>query len=248
MAMYHDLANQMDALLAHKLTGRLAGLPAVVAEPGLGIPPEGRLDPFIEPRNTFQVLDADSSQQEALLAARRGASMVLQGPPGTGKSQTIANLISEAVADGKKVLFVSEKEAALQVVKRRLDQCGLGEICLELHGHQANKKQVLANLRQALEYTPVPTTPQASAMLDALTQTRDALNAYVESLHRPRFASGFTAFQVYGHLSKLRSAPQTRYRAPDAETLTPEALLARRSRLETLTAHANVIDVLNDHP
>ncbi len=248
IAMYHDLASQTDALLTHSLTGRLAGLPVAVSESGFNIPPEGRLDPFIDPHSTFQVLDADSSQQESLAAARHGASMVLQGPPGTGKSQTIANLIVEAVADGKKVLFVSEKEAALQVVKRRLDDCGLGEICLELHGHQANKKQVLENLRQALENVSVPNTPQADAMLDTLTQTRDTLNGYAESLHRPRFASGLTAFQVYGRLCQLRSAPQARYRAADVEAVTWQTLLARRSLLETLSAHAGVIDRFNDHP
>ncbi|MCD8509730.1 MAG: hypothetical protein LRY73_07545 [Bacillus sp. (in: Bacteria)] len=66
--------------------------------------------------------------------------MVIQGPPGTGKSQTITNLIAEALGHGKKVLFVSEKMAALEVVKRRLDTVGLGEACLELHSHKTNKK------------------------------------------------------------------------------------------------------------
>ena len=191
IAMYRDLANQVDALLAHPLTGRLAGLPGPASAPSFDIPPESRLDPYLEPANTFQVLDADSSQQEALLAARGGASMVFQGPPGTGKSQTIANLIAEAVADGKKVLFVSEKDAALQVVKRRLDESGVGEMCLELHGHQANKKQVLEQLRQALRYTAVPALPQATAKLASLSQTRDTLNAYVEALHKPALCLRF---------------------------------------------------------
>ena len=248
IAMYRDLANQVDALLAHPLTGRLAGLPGPLPAPAFDIPPESCLDPYLEPANTFQVLDADSSQQEALLAARGGASMVLQGPPGTGKSQTIANLIAEAVADGKKVLFVSEKDAALQVVKRRLDECGVGEMCLDLHGHQANKKQILEKLREALEHTAVPALPQATARLVSLSQARDTLNAYVEALHKPRFASALTAFQVYGCLSELRTTPQTKYRASDVETLDQEMLYARRAHLETLTCHASVIEGLAHHP
>src|SRR4029079_3913733 len=74
----------------------------------------------VPPRDTFQVLDADSSQQGAILAAKSGTSMVIEGPPGTGKSQTITNIIAECLSQGKTVLFVAEKSAALEVVKRRL--------------------------------------------------------------------------------------------------------------------------------
>ena len=83
-----------------------------------------------------QVVDADSTQTVAILDALDGKNMVVQGPPGTGKSQTIVNLIAGAVAAGKRVLFVSEKMAALDVVKRRLDKIGLGGPCLELHQQQ----------------------------------------------------------------------------------------------------------------
>jgi DNA replication protein DnaC len=81
----------------------------------------------------------------------RGYNLVIQGPPGTGKSQTITNLIAEALGRGKTVLFVSEKMAALEVVKRRLDATGLGNACLELHSHKTNKKAVVAELRRTLE-------------------------------------------------------------------------------------------------
>ena len=78
---------------------------------------------------TFQILDADSSQQQAIEAVKEGKNLVIEGPPGTGKSQTIANIISEFLANGKKVLFVSQKMAALEVVKKRLDNNGLGDFC-----------------------------------------------------------------------------------------------------------------------
>ena len=76
---------------------------------------------------------------------------MIQGPPGTGKSQTITNIIANAIGHGKKVLFVAEKMAALDVVKRRLDQCNLGEACLELHSHKANKKDLQDELKRVLD-------------------------------------------------------------------------------------------------
>lgn len=79
----------------------------------------------------FRVVDADSSQLMAMLAVQEGVNLVIQGPPGTGKSQTITNIIANAIGQGKKVLFVAEKMAALDVVKRRLDHINLGEACLE---------------------------------------------------------------------------------------------------------------------
>ena len=82
---------------------------------------------------------------------KMSAEARLQGPPGTGKSQTITNLIATLLARGKSVLFVSEKRAALEVVHRRLGQVGLGAFCLELHSNQASKKQVMAQLAEALE-------------------------------------------------------------------------------------------------
>ncbi len=98
------------------------------------------------------VFDADSSQHSALREALAGQNLVIIGPPGTGKSQTIANLIASSVALGKKVLFVSEKLAALEVVKNRLDLAGLGDFCLELHSNKSDKKRVIDSLATRLEH------------------------------------------------------------------------------------------------
>ena len=89
-------------------------------------PYEEAVPASVEPADLHFVLDADSSQTEAVLAVKQGVNLVIQGPPGTGKSQTITNIIAEALADEKTVLFVSEKMATLEVVKRRLDECHLG--------------------------------------------------------------------------------------------------------------------------
>jgi hypothetical protein len=85
------------------------------------------------------IYDCDSSQHSALIDAHSGRHLVIEGPPGTGKSQTITNLVASSIAEGKTVLFVSEKLAALQVVKNRLENAGLGDFCLELHSNKTNK-------------------------------------------------------------------------------------------------------------
>jgi hypothetical protein len=99
------------------------------------------IDEHLNAAETHHVVDADSSQALAIHDVSQGRNLVIQGPPGTGKSQTITNLIAEAIAKGKRVLFVAEKMAALEVVKRNLDKAGLGDACLELHSHKMNKKR-----------------------------------------------------------------------------------------------------------
>jgi Protein of unknown function (DUF4011)/AAA domain len=119
-----------------------------------GISEEQSLDDLLTPLDAIHVLDADSSQVTAIEEVRRGRNLLIQGPPGTGKSQTIANVIASAVHAGKKVLFVAEKMAALEVVHRRLSNLGLGAMCLELHSHKANKRALLEDLSHTLHLGP----------------------------------------------------------------------------------------------
>ena len=146
--MYKDLERNEDKLNSNPIIGALAGELKPVSV-------SGDLNNFdhdkqTRPIDTFQVVDADSSQQDAVLLSKRGVSFVLQGPPGTGKSQTITNIIAEAIADGKKVLFVSEKMAALQVVYKRLTNVGLADFCFTLHSHKAKKKEILRELANSI--------------------------------------------------------------------------------------------------
>jgi len=101
------------------------------------------------------VLSADSSQKKAIELAKAGVTFVLQGPPGTGKSQTIANIIAALMEKKKKILFVSQKMAALNVVQKRLDDVGLGRYCLNLHNYKGNKKEIVRQLMTELETSPV---------------------------------------------------------------------------------------------
>ncbi|WP_082670098.1 DUF3320 domain-containing protein [Sphingomonas sanguinis] len=167
------------------------------------VPEDANIDPFIPPSEMLHIVDSDSSQALAVHEVRRGRDVVIQGPPGTGKSQTIANIIASAVADGKTVLFVAEKMAALEVVKRRLDATGVGDACLELHSNKANKKALLEELRRTWELG-APRHQDPGSLHARLTAARDRLNDHARRMHAPHEASGLTPFQVVGQLSRLR--------------------------------------------
>ena len=154
------------------------------SDPGSPIGPDSRLDDILEPIDTFHVLDADSSQATVIVDVSHGRDLVVQGPPGTGKSQTIVNLIADAVARGRTVLFVSEKMAALEVVKRRLDSIHLGGVCLELHSSKTNKRAVLDELQRTIRLRK-PQTEGITGELEGLVQTRDRLNRYDMAINTP---------------------------------------------------------------
>lgn len=169
-------------------------------------PPSAPEDAFIDSdtdaRALFQVVDADSSQILSILAVHEGKNLVIQGPPGTGKSQTITNIIANAVGQGKKVLFVAEKMAALEVVKRRMDAIGLGELCLELHSHKANKKELHQELRRVLELGK-PALQKLQDEVALLEKHKQELNDYCFAVNTEINASGLTPHQVYGYLLEL---------------------------------------------
>jgi len=165
------------------------------------------IDPLISPKDMLHIMDSDSSQTLAIHNVRQGKNLVIQGPPGTGKSQTIANIIATAIADGKTVLFVAEKMAALDVVKRRLDQSGVGDACLELHSNKANKRLLLEELKRVWELGS-PRGEYPDELIENLTEARDSLNAHPVRLHKIYSPSGLTPFQVMGQLVRLRQNGQ----------------------------------------
>lgn len=203
--MYRDLDPQTwpaDARLAdHTLIKALVsdGFP----EGAPLLPEDEPIDPHITPADMVHIVDSDSSQTLAVEEVRRGRNLVIQGPPGTGKSQTIANVIASAIADGKTVLFVAEKMAALEVVKRRLDSTGSGVACLELHSNKANKRAVLEELKRTWELG-APRAENPDALNARLSEARDHLNSHAERLHTPIGAAGLTPYDVIGHLVRLR--------------------------------------------
>ncbi len=164
---------------------------------------DANIDDHILPVDMRHIVDCDSSQSLVVHDVRKGKNLIVQGPPGTGKSQTIANIIAAAIADGKTVLFVAEKMAALEVVKRRLDQVGVGDACLELHSNKANKRLVLDELRRTSELgSPKGIFP--STLNQRIQIARDELNAHANRLHMPHPCASLTPYQVIGQLTRLR--------------------------------------------
>ena len=165
-----------------------------------------KLDEVLPPETSDHVLDADSSQQRAMLAVRSGRDLVLEGPPGTGKSQTIANLIADALAGGKRVLFVSEKMAALDVVHNRLTTLGLDDFCLELHSHKTNKKIVHEELARVLDSGRAQ-PPATDGTMNRLPAVREDLTGYVNDLHKPYGKLNERPFAVFGAFDQVKDAP-----------------------------------------
>ena len=162
----------------------------------------GNLDKkFSDLRSLGHILDADASQAQVIAAAAEGESLVVQGPPGTGKSQTIANIIAVAAGQGERVLFISEKRAALEVVHDRLQHVGLAALCLELHSHKANRKHVYEDLKNTLELAPMLPIDQQD--FERAREARDELNRISTLLHKIDPQSQETAFLAMGRLAKL---------------------------------------------
>lgn len=203
--MYEDLKKNAEQILENSNVQALLGetVSETVFPGGDGIAPVVT-NPLIE---LHTVVDADSSQIEAIEMAKSGKSFVLQGPPGTGKSQTITNIIAECLHDGKKVLFVSEKQAALNVVFDKLKKAGLADFCLELHSHKANKKAVIEELNRTLE---MPRSTVSSSAQEEIRQKQEAqikLDTYAAALHKKRDTINKSLYQLFELFSAQRSFP-----------------------------------------
>jgi len=159
----------------------------------------GQLDEALGYDEIFCPMSADSSQLAATLAASKGKNFVMNGPPGTGKSQTITNIISHCLAEGKRVLFVAEKRAALEVVHHRLSQIGLGPFCLELHSNKSGKAEVLRQFGEAINYAAQHPSEEWAALAQKLNNVRTELNGYVKELHK-RYPNKLSAYQCYAWL------------------------------------------------
>lgn len=205
--MYHDLdaANWPAAHspAAHPVLQALL-TPQGFPQPGAQLPDDALLDAHIRLESSHQVVDADSSQTLAILDVNAGHNLVIQGPPGTGKSQTITNLIAEALGNGKTVLFVAEKQAALDVVKRRLDEAGLEDACLELHSYKGAKSAFLAELARSLRHGQ-PKTDGRFPHLPTLKTLRDRLNAYSQAINDPIGSSSVALYDAYGRHLQLQA-------------------------------------------
>jgi very-short-patch-repair endonuclease len=245
--LYADLEENRAAIKDTPFVQAINGDPGALPKPP-DTPSASALDETVSPADTYQVLDADSSQQEAIEAAKRGSSFVLQGPPGTGKSQTIANIIAEKMAAGETVLFVSEKQAALDVVKDRLDDVGLGRFCLEAHGEKATKKGVLENLERELDSPPLASSAERETVVSELADTRETLNRYEDQLFYTAPGQAFTAYDAFGTVANHDDVPRLDVGVSTPTDYTQEQVDTVVSNLESLAAFGAQLDADGDHP
>ena len=164
------------------------------------------------PSSEFLVLDADSSQHMAINRVLGGESLVIQGPPGTGKSQTIANLITALIAGGKRVLFVAEKRAAIEAVTKRLDQVGLSDLVMDMHGGITSRRDFARTLNDSLEHVATIPSLDYSPLHRSLRRHRNALIANDAALHEPRDPWKLCVFDMWQRLLAIPKEARTQLR------------------------------------
>lgn len=190
-------------------------------------------DKEVKPADLALPVPIDSSQMAAVMAAGQGNSFILYGPPGTGKSQTITNLIANALFQGKRVLFVAEKMAALSVVQNRLEKINLGPFCLEMHSNKITKRHVLEQLKKSLNAAHIKRPEEYARIADELYEQRCKLIEYMEALHDTKGQEGMSLFDCI-----------IRYESIDTTELDIDANdedLKRKFRIEKIDSYSHLL-------
>ncbi len=250
LAIYQDLGRLAEAAESNEIVRAFSGV-AVEREPAaserLGDDLDALPSPAVVP---IPALPADSSQLEALTYARAGQHVLVHGPPGTGKSQTIANLITDALAQGKTVLFVSAKMAALEVVFDRLARLGLDRYCLEAHSTKAGKARVIDELRRTLSVAVQTRPTDYQTTLRRYLALRESLNEGVRELHRQREPVGRSVFDALSVFAHVESLPALAFPLPwpDVTKVTLEQVDEAGDLLRELQAQAAIFAERETHP
>ncbi|HSS32388.1 MAG TPA: DUF4011 domain-containing protein [Solirubrobacterales bacterium] len=241
LPMVKDLERSVELLASHDVAAAFAGdqgarKSLLEVRDTSGADSAGAVDDLL-PASEFNVLDSDSSQSLAIARARLGENLVLKGPPGTGKSQTIANLICNAIGEGKRILFVAEKRAAIEVVTKRLRAAGLGDLVLDLHQGAESRKWLAAQLGDSL--AAVRSTGEVVREVEQaqLVRARQSLRSHVEELHTVREPWGLSVFQAQMQLlERGRPTLSARLRGPDLEKVGEANLAELDEKLRDLLA------------
>lgn len=206
------------------------------------------LDNTIHPADISLPISSDASQLQAILTSANNESFVLHGPPGTGKSQTITNIIANALYQGKKVLFVSAKKAALDVVHNRLNTIGIGAFCLELHSNKSKKSSVLDQLKTTTEALKNNSPANYKMEADRLFNLRKELNEYVTALHKTQ-AFGFSLSELLDKYNELEpSSVKVFFSATDVSNLSKDKLVRWNDIVEEMVVVGNICDNIPAHP
>ena len=250
-AMVRDLREFGDEMAKHDLIAAIAGdAEARTSVQGRRAPADPNEIDRATPESEHLILDADSSQQLVISQALRAQDGVVHGPPGTGKSQTIANLIAELAAQGRRVLFVAEKRAALEVVMARLNRVGLGHLVLDLHGADVARREVMAKFAESLTAVRTAPPPDIESTHARFTQRRKRLVDHVSRLHAAQAPSGMSVFQMQGRLLRLERTvgSSTRWRGERLERLDRKQNEAIRDLLEEAAGFSQLFLRIDSSP
>lgn len=243
--MWNDIHNNADKLCRNPIVKSLiSGMIEWQVEENKGY----NLDMDFRPSDVALPISADSFQLEAVCNAAAGKSFILHGPPGTGKSQTITNIIADALYNGKKVLFVAEKMAALSVVQKRLSDIGLAPFCLELHSNKSKKSTVLEQLKATTEI--VRRTPPDNFALESerLHVLRSELSSYVELLHN-KLPSGFSLYDaLYGYCNVADNCSEFEFAQGVVRELTSANLTQWKDIVEQMQVTSDICKTIAKHP
>jgi hypothetical protein len=245
--MWNDIHNNADKLAQNKIVSSLiSGKAQWDVESNQFTPAD--LDVKYHPSEIILPISADSSQLEAICAAGQNKSFILHGPPGTGKSQTITNIIANALYNGKKVLFVAEKMAALEVVQRKLETIGIAPFCLELHSKKTKKSVLLEQLKRTTEIIRKISTEDFNSEAERIFQIRKELNLYVEALHK-KYPFGFSLFEAFSGFASFQHFPiDIKLEKSAVASLTKEKVRIWTELAEELKAAAIMCGQLHNHP
>ncbi len=235
--MWNDIKSHREKMMENKIVSSFVN--------GFGDYPvlnTGKKEDFDQTLSSSSLaipLPADSSQIEAIHASAMGASFILDGPPGTGKSQTIANMITNALYHGKSVLFVAEKGVALEVVKKRLDSLGIGQFCLSIPSINTAKSDILNSLGKMLDIGPIERPESFEKDSSSLDEARDALNHDLFALHnRDKYVmSTYEAIISYLKLRSYAGFYETSHEY--SSSLTLESFEEAKKKLKNLSLQAS---------
>ena len=243
--MWNDIHNNADKLCRNQIVKSLiTGMIEWEAEEDTDF----NLDKDFKPSEVALPISADSFQMEAVCNAGAGKSFILHGPPGTGKSQTITNIIADALYNGKKVLFVAEKMAALSVVQKRLADIGIAPFCLELHSNKSKKTTVLEQLKATTEIARKSSPDNFESESDRLHLLRNELSGYVELLHK-KHQSGLSLYDAfYNYCNVAENTSTFEFQDNIAAELSMQKLTQWRDIVEQMQVAADLCQTIVRHP
>ncbi|WP_280383881.1 AAA domain-containing protein [Nocardia wallacei] len=248
LPMVEDLMSAARLLEQHDLITLLAGASPLGADPRAEAAYQPPAPDTTPPRNDFLVLDADSSQNGAIATALADRHAVIDGPPGTGKSQTIANIIAAGAAQGKKILFVAEKRAAIEAVTDRLTEIGLGELVLDMHQSALSSRAVATQLANSLDQLARTPAVDGDHLDRELEDSRRRLNDYTFALHDRRDPWQLSAYQVRESLVASAGGIETAWHLRSLEQFTPEGRLLAEDDLRGFVANGGLRLVRRESP